>query len=374
MRFLILAAALILHLPVLEAAAPDTLRLAAHLSQFRKFKLYEFRATDFEAVQRRYLAWVDRRIAVAQAPESMNAELEAAGLLSDGPDTVDDMFERTYAGYLAKIVSLPVGDEQIAVNLGIHTGGYCNRDETLVLYERKSRRRLAVLNSAHPYSHGYLLSGFSIGASSPIAGRLIATSWIASNCTSNWNGSTLKIDRLFRGSVRNILQRSAGARNEDGITVRLAGNVVEFEYVTWLGDGDATVRTAIARYRVTGNRALRESPIATQIAGFLSEWLELDDREADRWSSPAAAGAHHTLTPRPDDLPTWERVALCNGPHPTWEITLRWGDPILTTAFLIRAPNAGAMQLVAVSHVPSAACREIPFPDALPKILAELPR
>src|SRR5579872_2480020 len=109
----------------------DTARLARHLEPFRHHALYEFSSAEYQPIQLEYLAWVDSRIRAGASLARMNQELDSANLLSEGPKTIDE-FDRTYAGFLAKIESVPLrgADDLLAIKFGIYTGGSCNIDET----------------------------------------------------------------------------------------------------------------------------------------------------------------------------------------------------------------------------------------------------
>src|SRR5208283_2585228 len=108
----------------------DTAHLAGNLKRFRTHKLYELSAVEYKSVQNEYLAWIDSRMKTGTSVARMNEELEAAGLLSNGPQTVDEMFDKTYAGFLGNIEAKPsrAAEDLLAITFGIHTGGYCNFD------------------------------------------------------------------------------------------------------------------------------------------------------------------------------------------------------------------------------------------------------
>ena len=91
---------------------PDTARLARHLQRFRHYKLYEMSAADYQPIRREFLAWLDSRVKAGISAEQMNVELAAANLLSDGPQTIDDEFEKTYAGFLGGVGTQAVSVER----------------------------------------------------------------------------------------------------------------------------------------------------------------------------------------------------------------------------------------------------------------------
>jgi hypothetical protein len=320
-------------------------------------------AVDFNLVQNEYLAWIDSRMKAGTSMAKMNAELAAAKLLSDGPQTVDDQFDKSYAGFLGKIESKPVGPEAdlFAITFGIHTGGYCNFDETLVLYTRSQLRRIARINAEQSHSHGYRLREFATGKDDPSRGRTIGSAWVASNCTSNWNGNIFRIDLLRGQSIENVLNEGVGAFYDDMLKISIDGDTITFNYTSGLmGDGTAKLREAIARYRVQNGHAIRQAPLASSFGGFIDEWLGMNDTEAARWGSPEATMQRHDVAARRGkSLFKWEHVATCPGPPPAREIAIRWNDSKQTTVFTIGASSAAEMRMLSVSDKRSPSCHEI---------------
>jgi len=306
----------------------------------------------------------------------MNEELEAAGLLSNGPQTVDEMFDKTYAGFLGNIEAKPsrAAEDLLAITFGIHTGGYCNFDETLVLYRRTPLLRIARINAEQSFTHGYRLRELAVGKEDP-SGRMIGSAWVASNCTSNWNGNLFRIDLLSAQPLANVLDREVSAFGGDKVGISIEDNTVTFRYTTLMGDLDALTRAGIARYRVQDGHAIREAPIATSFGGLINEWLEMDDAEAARWSTPEAATHHRDLAARTrKQLLQWEHVAACPGSPPAREISIQWNESKQTTVFLISASSAAEMRMLSVSDKRSPSCREIDVSAGLSSIVAEPPQ
>ena len=106
------------------------------------------------------ISLIDARLRAGRTVASINLELKDAHLLSNGPQTIDDMFEKSYAGYLGEVEAGALGDTRdiLAVKVGIPTGVYCNFDQTLMLYQRRPFRRLAQLNADSEYRHGFWLA------------------------------------------------------------------------------------------------------------------------------------------------------------------------------------------------------------------------
>jgi hypothetical protein len=359
------------------AIRADTSRLADRLQRFRKYKLYELSAVEYQPIRREYLAWVDSRMKSGASMAQMNEELEAANLLSKGPENVpDDWFDRTYAGFLGGVGTVPIpgADDLIAVSLGVYTGGYCNFDETVVLYSRRQFRRIAQINAEPLYTHGYYLRALAAGKGDPARGRLVASAWVASNCTSNWNGNFFRIDIPRRGFTENALAVGMGAFNADEIRLTVENSTVTFDYTTALGDTDVLTREGIARYEVQDGHVIRQAPVAASFGGFIDEWLTMADAEAARWATPEAGRHHNELAAKfQKDIFEWRHVADCPGSPPTREVAVQLNKSKETAVFRITASSRAEMRMVLVSDKISPECREIPISDGLSSILAEPP-
>jgi hypothetical protein len=296
----------------------DTANLAKHLERFRNHKVYELQAAEYESVQSEYLGWVDSRVRAGVNVRAMNDELKAANLLSDGPQTIDDQFGRTYAGFLDSVgnLDLPGAGDLQAIQVGIHTGGSCNLDQTVVLYSRKPWRKIAQINAEHAYSHGYILRALAVGNHGS-AGRIVASEWVASNCTSNWNGNIFRIDLSLGSSVKNVLNRDMSVFGSEDVTLKVENDIVACHYTSGFGDPDSITRDGVVRYRVQAGHAIRLPPIAKSYGGFIDEWLGMDDAEAARWATPQASAYHHELAARYTKNPlAWRQAANCSGSPP----------------------------------------------------------
>ena len=360
--------------PVTVSVQPDTAQLAAHLKGFRRYKLYELSADEFRSIQAEYLAWLDSRMKNGASPAIMNDELQAANLLSNGPENVDDMFDKNYVGFLGRIerVAIAGADDLLAVTFGIHTGGYCNFDQTVVLYDRNTRSRIARINGELSYTHGYRLRSMSAGNNDPDHGRLVASAWVASNCTSNWNGNVFRIDISGAQPVTNILAIGVAAFNGDNMKTSVEGQVVTFDFTAGMSDMDTLTRQGISRYLVQNGRAIRQGPIATSFGGFIDEWLKLDDADAARWATAEAAANHHELAKRlAKEATEWRNVADCPGSPPTREIAVQAGETEPITVFGISGSSVSEMRIMSVSDKISALCRAIDIRNDLSSIMAE---
>jgi hypothetical protein len=329
----------------------DTARLTKHLNRFRAYKAHEFSTAEFKSIQTEYLGWVDSRTRNGASVDALNAELRGAGLLSEGPETLDDQLEKTYAGYLGQIRIEPTGGDLLAIKLGIYTGGFCNFDETVVLYRREPLQRLGWINAEPLYKHGYELSHLTVGKD------LLASAWFASNCASNWNGGVFRIEHV---DTRPILAQNVNFSNLDPVGITVKDAQVTFRYTAQMGEVDVLEREGIASYRIEGGRAVRIVPIASTYGGFISEWLEMDDKEAARWSSAQAAGMHHDLVTKfKKENFEWAHAADCPGPPAAREIGIWSGDSKHFAAFMIAGLSPMDLRLWSVSEHPSLSCTTI---------------
>ena len=113
--------------------------------------------------------------------------------------------------------------------------------------------------------------------------RFFASGWVVSNCTSNWNGKRVGIDRWKNSVVRGVLVRDLAAKDSaegESISAPVERDVVTFRYSGAIGDVDLLSGPAIARYRIVGDRAVPTLPVALTRAGFIHEWMAMSDGEA----------------------------------------------------------------------------------------------
>lgn len=230
---------------------PDTERLAKLLQPFRGHKVYELQPAEYNGIQKDLLAWIDTRLREGKGGSAMTAELEAAGLLSDGPQNIDD-YDKSYAGFLGSVSTSPISEapELLEVTFDILTGGYCNDDTTVALYTRSPFRRIAVLNAEPMYSHGSLLRTVTVGKPDRTDRRIVATAWVASNCTSNWNGENFRIDRLAGTALTPVANQRIGAYFGDPVKITLGEGTATVQYTTQ--DSQANFIPVVEHYRIDG--------------------------------------------------------------------------------------------------------------------------
>lgn len=352
---------------------PDTIHLAKHLERFRNHKLYEMPAAEYRPIQREYLAWINSRVNGRSTFAQMNKELKAANLLSDAPQDVDD-YDKNYAGFLGGVSAVPLrdADDLFAIQFGVHTGSYCNFDQTVAIYNRKPFRLLTTLNAELSYTHGFGLSEVAAGKKDAGHSRLLAADWVASNCTSTWNGNIFRIDRLMAdNSVENILSEGVSVHFGEEMKIGVAGDTVTFEYVTGIINM-VVARAAIERYQIQGGQLTRLAPIAPSFGGFVGEWLRLSDTEAARWGNPEASARHHELAERfKGKFFEWTRSAICPGSPPLREISIQESESKQTAHFRISGLRPEEMRMESSLDKPSPECQEIDIRKNLTSILNE---
>ena len=337
----------------------DTARLAARLASL---KGSELTASEFAPLQAEYLAWIDARVQARGTVSTINDELRQAKLLYIAPTTLTDDWQASHAGYVDAVRGEPLGEEVLALKLGIYTGSSCDYDETVVLYLHKPFRRLGWLNAQQVYEHGHFLHGLAVG------GKIVASGWTASNCTSVWNGELFRID-VLRPQMSNILNREVIARGDEEVKIRIQNDLVTFRYSAGMHDTVIDGREGIASYEIENGKTIRQAPIASQFGGFIDEWLLLDDEDAARFSSPAAARLHHEIAARFKKEPfDWQHAADC--PGPAREIAVRGDESEQTTVFLIASSSIAEMRMLSISDKINPSCREIDISKDLSAIIS----
>jgi hypothetical protein len=177
-------------------------------------------------------------------------------LLSNGAHDAD--FESNYAGFLGTVAVKEEGiaPDMLAVTFGIYVGSFCGYDDTVLLYSRKPLRRLARIIAQPTYSpNGSHLREVVVGPDEPGKGRLVGSAWVLSNCTSNWNGENLRIDRLRGATLQPLTSQAIGAFAGEPVTIRIQQELVTVGYTT--NDTQANLIPATERYRIERDRAVK---------------------------------------------------------------------------------------------------------------------
>lgn len=358
-------------------AASDTANLAASFKAVRGEKW--LRNAQYRSLQREYLAWIDARLKTGGTADSMNRELRGAGFFPRQLDVADEL-DANHVGYLEPISPRRIrsGADVFVIAVAVYKGIGCNDDETAVLYQRRPLKRLAYLN-ADESQNAYYLSGVDVGGEDSTGERIVATGWVASNCTSTWNGKRIRIDLLRGSSVERLFARELDAQDRaegegESVAPRVARGVVTFRYQGGIGDAVLLSGASVARYQIIKGRAVLESPLALTRAGFIHEWLELAEADAARWGEPEAvamrASAVSSIVGHGFE---WERIARCGGSPPVWEIAIRPYDSKTVEVFRIGGTRATELRMLAVTDRVTRSCVPEDISKGLTGAAAELP-
>lgn len=353
------------------ATQPGTRHLAASLLRLRGIK--NLTASQYQKIQLEYLACIDARVSTGHTAEQMNRELGGAMPFLQPPKAVSQ-YSDSGVRYLNPIIfsepRRPHGLFTVKVRMG--TGHYCSEDETVVLYEKNSRKRVAWLNADLPLQgHGYLAASVDVGDESP-GGRLVASGWELTNCTGAWTSKIARIDRIQNSTVNSILKSALNAYSSSRPEVVAAW--VQANQVTFFYDHGSAIEQVFAtptinRYEVLGMEATRVPPIALTRAGFIEEWLEMPDAEAARWSTPEAARRHHLLANEQNVYDT-VLLATCPASPTSTEIALESSPLKKLFVFQIAGGHASNLKMLAVSTHRTPGCRPL---SSLEALNAELP-
>jgi hypothetical protein len=361
---------------VLPPPQDDTVMFARHMTRYRKLEhdLTELTAAEVKSIQAEYLAWLNARVTAGMSIEQMNVELNSGKLLNTTNSASVNDFEKNYAGFVGTIHSDVVNadgqgekapDDLLLFILPIYTGPGCNEDETLVLYHRETRQRIGWINGETTYGHGLLFGAVAAQPPGPDGTRLIATDWITSNCTSNWNGQTFRIDALANGRAMQVLDHSpAGGAMAGETKTQIDKDTVQFTYYSTANVVDPALPMPVERYRVQGTRALRLGPLAETLEGFIDEWLGIEDGEAIRFGSPAAATQHRALRARrSEEWYSFTDAAECPGTPPTHQVRAVWDKSKRTTYFRVSGDTTATLRMESVADSPIPGCRSSRLDD-----------
>ena len=285
---------------------------------------------------------------------------------------------KSHAGYVEEISAKNVeGADDLQVLTAQMYGGYgCSLNDTVLLYDRRSLQRVAAINARPPASkdwYWYRLSGLDAGPKDATGTRVVATGWVVSNCTSNWNGTEIRVDRVNGNSVRNVLREDLAARNDEGITPGIQGDTVTFRYVGGIFDSQLLSAPALRRYHISRNGALQREPFALNRAGFMREWLDGSDSDVAPWSEAAAmAGRKAAVSALKNNAFEWVRIANCGGTPELWELAIQPYQSRATIVFRIGGSRATELRMVEVTGHWTESCTAIDIHGDLSAIGAEL--
>lgn len=346
---------------VLPPPHADTVLFARHMTRYRKIE-HDLTAAEVKSIQAEYLAWLNARVTAGMSIEQMNIELNSGKLLKTG-------FVGTIHSNAANadVEDDKAPDDLLLFILPIYTGSGCNEDETLVLYNRETRQRIGWINGETTYRHGLLFGAVAAQPQGSDSTLLVATDWITSNCTSNWNGQIFRIDALANGRSTQVLDHSPADGAMAGSTkIQIEKDTVQFTYYSFanVADPDGSLPLPVERYRVRGTRALRLGPLAVTLDGFINEWLGIEDDEAVRFGSPATATQHRALrTRRSEEWYSFTDAAECPGTPPTHQVRALWDKSKRTTYFRVSGDTAATLRMESVTDSPIPGCRSSRLDD-----------
>jgi hypothetical protein len=352
----------------------DTDRLAAHFQRFRgKLTLSP---DEYRGMQEEMLRWLDARIKAGEASPRINAKLKAAGLFSPDEDGY-----KSHAGYVEEIRErqVPRARDLRILLMRIYKGSGCYLDDTVVLYGKASGAQVGWFSADSTGSEfARYLNGLEIGARDANGSRLIASGWNTSNCSSSWNEKVIRIDRLTRAGVENLLSKGVDAKDADepweSVSASTQLNTATFRYNGATGESAMLSASSIARYRIEGDRVIREAPLAINRIGFLHEWLRLDEANVGRWSTTEATAIHAGVAKAfADHVFGWQRIAKCPGDPPVWELSVTLDDPRRLYVFRMNAERATELRMLSVTAKESSGCRVIEWQADLGSVGRELP-
>jgi hypothetical protein len=133
-------------------------------------------------------------------------------------------------------------------------------------------------------------------------------------------------------------------------------NIATFRYEATSGEAYFFQRKALARYEVlSADRVRRIPPLAPNMMGFLREWLDLEDSEAIRWSSPQAAREHRSVVAWTKDDYLQLQARICPGTPRVWHIEATRDDAEMIV-FVVRENGARDVRMLSIERQSPRAC------------------
>ncbi|HEX4960930.1 MAG TPA: hypothetical protein VF173_08835 [Thermoanaerobaculia bacterium] len=187
-------------------------------------------------------------------------------------------------------VQRPTGHDRLLA-VTVTQGISCGSDTSLYLFQRDGERwRLAFALESNDYekvSGG--LGSFDFGVSPPDkqGGFFIVATDVNPWCSSSWQGFHYRAYRVGGDPLRPVpfFTENGGIFDWE---YKLAVEADRFR-VTFQGsqslDTGILVRDHVGAYRVTGNKAERIGPLASEPRGFIDEWIAQPWKVAQRWAS-----------------------------------------------------------------------------------------
>ncbi len=341
MRWLIFFAAA---LASAQRIAPDTQELLFKLDAARVRGGAS--ASQIRAIREVLLQWVDVRLRNGATPADMNRELDAIrkpATQRDYPGTVGDVTAE----------SVPGADELLAAHLTI--GKTCGFDETIVIYQRSPWQRIGViLHDDNDTGLPWSFSSFHVGSKDASGNRLVVTGARTPSCSIPLIGANVRIDRIENGWLHNLLNQDVSPvidGTSEVVPSAIDGDTVEFRF-TRMMRGAGTI-TAVARYKIAGDKVTQIAPIALSRAGFIDTWFSMTDEHAANWSNPEAAQSRKEA----DSGMNFQTISRCDGRPAAWEIRLRSSNEAWYLQLAGEEPSQ--FRVVGLSKQPRAGCAEV---------------
>lgn len=346
----------------LLAQADRTQRLAALLIPARDQEALTKEQAD--QIRTELLAWTEERIQRGLTIAQLNEQLAASGLLvPEALYKTGDIYQ-PFAGYLEKITSesIPSASDLLQINLQI--GMTCSFDQTAAIYRRNPLSRVGWIN--YPDTEGstaWGINSITVGPPDSSGERIVAAGLMSGWCTSNVGDIQLRIWRLAGNEMRPLLTRDLGARRDVPVSALIEGGTVAFRFDTGVRDVGIIIRSAIEKYRVEGNRVTRIAPIALNVIGFIEEWLELNDAEAARSSSPEAVRDRAAAVAWAKDGVEYKGGSRCAGSPRLWQVSVKLADAEDRRVFLVNEDGAEHLQMAGFRSQPVQECPHVDVAD-----------
>jgi hypothetical protein len=264
------------------AGAPDTTHLAASLQRVRGRKLIV--GEERRRLEDEFVKWIDTRVLAGIALDELERELGAVTM--PFPEQTAETFFASMAG-VTDISEQKVrgADDVFAISPTLGVGEVCALNTTILVYERASGQRIARMDGDSIFKGYFHLTGIAANKALKGESRIIATGWEHNNCASNWNGKAIRIDRVEPdGKQTSILEDGlwaySGNRLNEVVSPWVQLDEVTFWYDCGSSFSEILAMPAIRKYRIQENQAIRETPIALSVAGFIQEWLEMPEADA----------------------------------------------------------------------------------------------
>jgi hypothetical protein len=173
---------------------------------------------------------------------------------------------------------------------------------------------------------------------------------------------------LANGRATQVLDHSpAGGAMAGSTKIQIDKDTVQFTYYSSANviDPDSSLPLPVERYRVQGTSALRLGPIAETLAGFIDEWLGIEDGEAIRFGSAATATQHRALrrTRRSEEWYSFTDAAECPGTPPAHQVRALWDKSKRTTYFRVSGDTAATLRMESVTDSPIPGCHSSRLDD-----------